>query len=144
MEQIEKGFLLIGTIEYELGKILSDIKNNNKFYIASHIHSWKDYLKELGITFTRAQTLIDTYETFPNLEDKIHFDRMKDIARLYKLGLIKTASLSDIYDKAVSLTIKDWKDEYNMLEGKSSYLTCEHKNAENYIRCKDCGKWIKV
>ncbi|MDD4996365.1 MAG: hypothetical protein PHW15_02765 [Patescibacteria group bacterium] len=143
MSKIQKAFQLIGVLEWELGKELSYIKSHNDFKSeGDHVNSWQDFLKEIGITYTKAQGLIDLYETFPDLEEFEHCDRLKEVAKFHKMGIVK--NLKEVYDKAISLTIKDWRDELNIIQGKSSYLTCEHKNAENYIRCKDCGKWLKI
>lgn len=146
IKKIEKGFNLIGTIEYELGKLLSELRSKGKYksILGNHISNWKEALKELGITYARAQALIDVYETFPDLYDVTYFDRLKDIAKLYKFGFVKKDQLEELRHKAVSLTIKDWKDEYNILEGKSSYLECNHEETENFVRCLKCGRWIKI
>ena len=145
MDKIEQGFKIIGTIEFEIGKILLEKYKKGTYKLSgSHINTWQDFLKELGITYTKAQQLMDVVETFPNLQNCVNYDRLKSIAKLYKLGLIKPEDLDEVYQMAVTLPIKDWRDEYNMLEGKSTYLTCEHKNVEEYVRCKDCGRWIKV
>lgn len=145
IEQIEKGFELIGTIEYELGKLLHNLKEKREYKIlGTHITTWKDALKELGLTYSKAQSLIDVYETFPSLESVKNYERLKDISRLYKFGFIKSDSIKEVYDKAMNLTIKDWTDEKNIIEGKSSYLTCTHQLVDSYIRCLECGRWIKV
>ena len=146
VDTIDRGFKLIGTIEYELGKLLTELRSKGtyKSVMGTHLSNWKDALKELGITYARAQTLIDVYETFPDLSDVTYFDRLKDIAKLYKFGFVKKDQLEELRQKAISLTIKDWRDEYNMLEGKSSYLECEHPEVENFVRCKKCGRWIKI
>lgn len=145
VDKIEEGLELIGTIEYELGKILHNLKETREYkLLGTHIHTWKDALKEIGLTYSRAQSLIDVYETFPALESVKNYERLKEISRLYKFGFIKNDSIKDVYDKAMNLTIKDWTDEKNMIEGKKSYLTCEHNHSEAYIRCLDCGRWLKV
>jgi hypothetical protein len=145
LDKITKGFELIGTIEYELGKLLTELKDSKSYTVlGNHVHNWKDALKELGLTYSKAQTLIDVYETYPDLQTVKNYERLKDIAKLHKFGFIKDKDLEEITQKAMTLTIKDWTDEKNMLEGKTSYLTCEHKHADNYIRCLDCGRWLKV
>lgn len=142
--KIDEGFKLIGVIEHELGMLLSILKQDKEYKIlGTHVSTWKEALKELGLTYSKAQLLIDTYETFPLLESFINYDRLKDIGRLFKFGIIKSSDLEEIKEKAQTLTIKDWIDEKNMIEGKSSYLTCEHKNYDLYAHCKDCGRWIK-
>ena len=138
--KIEKCFELIGLLQYEVGKILTEKRHNYK--IASHIQNWQDYLKETGLTYNKAQILIDVYETFPDADEK-PFDRMWDIARLKKYKFIDEKKAEELYEKAKGITIKDWRDEINKIEKKTSYLDCEHKKFEEYIRCLDCGRWIK-
>lgn len=142
-QRINKALGLIGTIQYEIGKLLYEIKTN-KLYLkyASHIHNWQDYLKDIGLTYNQAQTYIDVYETFPEESGEL-FNRMHDISKLHKFGLIKKENLKEVYEKSKSLTIKDWKDELNMLQGLESYIGCEHTDYETYIKCKRCGKWLK-
>ena len=143
--KLKEGFELIGVIEHEIGKLLSEFKESKDYSVlGSHIHNWKDALKELGLTYSKAQALIDAYETFPDVEPTQFYDRLKEIGKLHKFGLVKAEQLEDVYRKAISLTIKDWTDERNILEGKESYLTCPHDTVDNYIHCKRCGKWLKV
>lgn len=145
-QTIDKAKRIIGTVQYEIGKILYNIKKEKRYYkYASHIKSWRDYIKEIGLTFNQAQNYIDVYETFNSFPDETGelFERMNDISRFHKLGLIKEKDIPEIYEKCKTLTIKDWKDELHMLEGYSSYLGCTHDKYETYIKCKRCGKWLK-
>ena len=93
IEQIEKAFTLIGTLEHEIGKLLSSMKQSKEYRIlGNHVQTWKEALKELGLTYSKAQSLIDAYETFPDIDNTSNYDRIKEISRLFKFGFIKKES----------------------------------------------------
>lgn len=134
---------LISEIYYNIGCLLSEVKNSKDYkHYASHIHNWNDYLKEINLSYKEAQDMIDVYETFPDRECK-SFERMKDIAKLKRFGFIDDKKKEELYENSLCLPIKDWKDEVQKAEGKSGYLTCDHSEFDNYIRCTKCGKWLK-
>lgn len=129
-----------------LGKSLYELKQSKLYKkYASHIVYWRDFLKEVGLSYTEAYYLVSLYKLFGDyvLEKEeyqdISFDRLKKIYYFAK----KDKDITGWLDKAKHLIEGDFKDEINKAKGKKSYLDCEHKNTETLTKCLDCGKWLK-
>lgn len=125
------------------GKQLKIIKENKLYkQYASHIKNWIDFLKDLNISYSEAEFLIEFYGMFIGYTtdvEHIPIKRLNSIVYMRKY----IEDLDEVINMALHLPEKDWKDELNKLEGYQSYLSCNHSDFEEWIRCKECKRWVK-
>lgn len=129
-----------------IGKALYEVKKEKLYKkYASHIVYWRDFLKEINLSYTESYYLINLYKLFgeiilsnENYQD-ISFDRLKKIYYFAK----KDKNVIGWLDKAKHLLEPDFKDEINKAKGSKTYLDCEHLHTETHVKCMDCGKWLE-
>jgi hypothetical protein len=116
----------------ELGEYLYIIKHN-KLYEFSEFKHWNDFLKDIGIPISEAETLIKVFTTFPpKARFMVPFRRLKKMIKIFD---------EDLIEKAIALPYYEFLDEVNMKKGKKSRSECTHESYEMYKKCVKCGSW---
>jgi hypothetical protein len=117
----------------EMGEYLYIIKHN-KLYEFSGFNHWNDFLKDIGIPISEAETLIKVFITFPpKARFMVPFRRLKKMIKCFD---------EDLIEKAIALPYYEFIDEVNIKKGRRSRLECDHSEGiETYFKCKKCGSW---
>lgn len=127
-----------------IGKMLTLLTSNKRYKLyGSHIETKDDFLKEVGLKRSTAYVYMDVWKTFGrHLEGttlSVPYRRLIEALPVAK----DDESAIEWIAKAQSLLPNDYKAEVHKAKTGVSDLECEHQNTESYLKCLDCGKWLR-
>lgn len=135
---------------YFLGKTLKTIHDTKKYRkVASHIETWDDFLREVGISHGKAHYLMEVVECFDAQLKTVNFDYFPPVSRLIQL-LPYTPSMTEEekaewIEKAKLQSLEHWRSEMQLLAGGVDREECPHDGDVLVMeKCLKCGKFLKV